>query len=95
MSLLTYQNSKYIPITIANLAGNINNIETYRVNSDCVEGPGTTRVGEWGEGVCRSQRSQISLPSRPECMKTVPKRLVSRTFFPKNHQKRNFLLKST
>jgi hypothetical protein len=30
---------------ITNLAGNINNIETYRVNRDYGEGPATTTVG--------------------------------------------------
>jgi hypothetical protein len=37
-----------------------------------------------------SQRSQISLPSRPESTKTVPKQPVSRTFGPKNRLKRCF-----
>jgi hypothetical protein len=35
---------------IANLAGNINNIETYCVNRDCVEGPVTTVVGGGEKG---------------------------------------------
>jgi hypothetical protein len=35
---------------IANLAGNINNIETYHVNRDCVEGPATTMVGGGEKG---------------------------------------------
>ncbi len=39
MSLLTYQKSKYKYKLIANLPGNINNIEIYCVNRDCVEGP--------------------------------------------------------
>ncbi len=36
---------------IANLAGNIKNIETYCVNRDCVEGPVTTPLRGRGEGV--------------------------------------------
>ncbi len=38
---------------IANLAGNRNNIETYRDNGDRVEGPATTAVGGRREGVRR------------------------------------------
>jgi hypothetical protein len=38
---------------IASLAVNINKIETYCVNRDCVESPVTTAVGERGEGVRR------------------------------------------
>jgi hypothetical protein len=37
----------------ASLAGNLNNIETYCFNRDCVESPVTTAVGGRGEGVCR------------------------------------------
>ncbi len=40
-------------------------------------------------------RSQINLPCRPKYMKTVKKRAVSRTFWPINHQKSRFSLKST
>jgi hypothetical protein len=38
-------------LLIANFAGNINNIETYCVNRDCVEGPATTVVGEGRRGM--------------------------------------------
>ncbi len=38
-----------------------------------------------------SQRNQISLPSHPECLITVPKWPVSRTDLFKNHPKRCFL----
>jgi hypothetical protein len=34
------------------LAGNINNIEAYCVNRDCVDGPATTVVGGQGGGLC-------------------------------------------
>jgi hypothetical protein len=46
---------------IASLAGNINNIETYCVNRDCVESPVTTTVGGRGEGVrCLTARSNVT-----------------------------------
>jgi hypothetical protein len=51
MFLLTYKKVNIFLYIIANLAGNINNIETYQVNRDCVEGPATTTVGGRGEGV--------------------------------------------
>jgi predicted ABC-type exoprotein transport system permease subunit len=50
---------------IANLAGNINNIETYHVNRDCVEGLATTTVG--GKGVrvrCLMARSHVTKSDR-------------------------------
>jgi hypothetical protein len=46
---------------IANLTGNINNIETYHVDRDCVEGPVITMV--WGrrKGVrCLTARSHVT-----------------------------------
>ncbi len=45
---LIYKKEKKVHIfqyIIANMAGNINYIETYCVNRDCVEGPVTTVVG--------------------------------------------------
>jgi hypothetical protein len=50
-------------------------------------GRGSARPEGGGEG---NQISQISLPSRPECTKTAPKRLVLHTFCPKNRKKRHF-----
>ncbi len=55
-------------------------------------GAGSEQPGSGGGG---SQRSQISLPSCPECTKMAPKWAVSCTFSPKNRQKRHFLPKST
>jgi hypothetical protein len=50
---------------IANLAGNINNIETYCVNSDCIEGLATTMVRGRGEGVRRlTARSHLTWATR-------------------------------
>ncbi len=45
----------------ANLAGDINNIETYCVNRDCVKVPSTTTVGGRGEVVYRlTVRSHVT-----------------------------------
>jgi hypothetical protein len=55
-------------------------------------GKGIARPGGGGGG---SKRSQISLPSSPECTTTAPKQPVSHTFCSKNRRKRRFLLKST
>jgi hypothetical protein len=53
-------------------------------------GGGSAQSGAGGGG---SQRSQISLPSRPEYTKNAPQRPVSFTFCPNNHQKHLFYLK--
>jgi hypothetical protein len=55
-------------------------------------GGGNAPPGGGGE---ESHRSQISLPSRREYMKTAKKWAVSHTFWPINRRKRRFLLKST
>jgi hypothetical protein len=62
MFLQTYKKKVNIFLyIIANLAGNINNIETYHINRDCVEGPATTAVGGRGEGVRRlTARSHVA-----------------------------------
>ncbi len=59
--LLTYKKININLYIIVNLAGNINNIETYCVSRDCVEGPVTTMVGGKGEGVyCLMARSHVT-----------------------------------
>jgi hypothetical protein len=71
-------------------------LETVRVAQELLGGP-TIGGGsaQWGGGGGGSQRSQISLPSCPECTKTAPKRPVSHTYCLKNCQKSRFLLTST
>jgi hypothetical protein len=56
--------SKFIPITNCQLAGNMNNIEAYRVNRDCVEGPATTLVGRGEKGYTVS-RPGLMWPELP------------------------------
>jgi hypothetical protein len=53
MFLLTYKKVNIFLYIIANLAGNVNNTETYCVNKDCVEGLATTMVGGSEEEICR------------------------------------------
>jgi hypothetical protein len=50
-----YQKSKYVCIktVIANFLHNVNNIEAYHVDRDCVKGPATNVVGGKGGGVRR------------------------------------------
>jgi hypothetical protein len=55
MSLLTYQKSKYIPITIANLAGNINKLKLMVSIATSVEGPATIAVGGEEKGYAVSR----------------------------------------
>jgi hypothetical protein len=55
MLLETYKKVNIFLYIIANFAGNINNIETYPVHRDCVEGPGTTLVGGGEKGYAISR----------------------------------------
>ncbi len=52
---------------IANLAGNVNNIETYCVNRDCVEGPVMPAVGGGEKGYTNS-RPGLMWPELPGSM---------------------------
>ncbi len=62
---------------------------------------GAPTIGGWSDragargGGRGGFRSQISLPSRPKYIKTAKKRVVWGTFWPINHRKRRFSLKST
>jgi hypothetical protein len=55
-------------------------------------GGGSAGSGGSGRG---GLRSKINLPSHLKYTKTVKKRVVLRTFWHINHQKRHFSLKST
>jgi hypothetical protein len=62
--IVSFKFSKKVNIfiyLIFNLAGNRNNIKTYRDNRDRVEGPATTVVGGRREGVLRlTARSHVT-----------------------------------
>ncbi len=67
-----------------------------RAAPELLGAPTIGRGSAWpGGGGGGGHRSQISLPSRLKYTKTTEKRVVLRTFWLKNRQKRRFLLKST